>query len=138
MGNRAAITFKKENVSVYLHWNGGRDSVEAMLDACAELGIRSDNYGPARFCQVVGNWFGGGLSLGIGPAGYFDDAASDNGTYYVEHWKIVGRSDGCPHYLADNSSKKYEDIKADLLRINRPIFDKRLGQGENRSLQRAT
>jgi len=121
MGNRAAVTFQNQGVSVYLHWNGGRASVEAMLDACKELQIRSDDYGPARFCQVVGNWFGGDCSLGIGPAGSFDSAADDNGVYYVDGWDIVGR-DG--DWDEEINSDKYEGIKADLLRINRPFFEK--------------
>lgn len=31
MGNRAIITNKEKRVAVYLHWNGGRDSVEAFM-----------------------------------------------------------------------------------------------------------
>ena len=42
MGNRAVITTRKAGVNpansdatgVYLHWNGGRDSVEAFLAYC--------------------------------------------------------------------------------------------------------
>ena len=39
MGNRAVISFKDEyykkedSPSIYLHWQGGRDSVEAFRDA---------------------------------------------------------------------------------------------------------
>ena len=39
MGNRAMISFKEDGQdkqlapSIYLHWNGGRDSVEAFLEA---------------------------------------------------------------------------------------------------------
>ena len=29
MGNRAVITDIEKKVGIYLHWNGGRDSVEA-------------------------------------------------------------------------------------------------------------
>ena len=75
MGNRAVITTSKSldvarstDIGVYLHWNGGRDSVEAFLKYCKLKGYRSpetDCYGWARFCQVIGNFFGGGLSLGI-------------------------------------------------------------------------
>ena len=36
MGNRAVITTKENmynnGVAIYLHWNGGRDSVEAFLE----------------------------------------------------------------------------------------------------------
>ena len=31
MGNRAIITTKDCDLSLYLHWNGGRDSVEGFL-----------------------------------------------------------------------------------------------------------
>ena len=37
MGNRAIITTQKDfdnnGIGVYLHWNGGRDSVQAFLTA---------------------------------------------------------------------------------------------------------
>jgi len=32
MGNRALIEFDNLDLSVYLHWNGGRDSVETFLE----------------------------------------------------------------------------------------------------------
>lgn len=102
MGNRAVITtskagFAPENsdaMGVYLHWNGGRDSVEAFLAYCKLKGFRSpekDNYGWARLCQVIGNFFGGGLSVGIGPCCELDCSNYDNGTYIIENWEIVGR-----------------------------------------------
>lgn len=90
MGNRAFITNKDMEVGVYLHWNGGRDSVEAFLRYCDLRGFRSDEYGIARFCQVVGNYFGGGLSIGVMPFRYWT-AGDDNGLYVVDRWKIVGR-----------------------------------------------
>lgn len=72
MGNRAVITtrenFNNDGVGVYLHWNGGRDSVQAFLTYCKMKGYReptSDNYGWARLCQVIGNFFGGGFLLGL-------------------------------------------------------------------------
>ena len=34
MGNRAVITTRSKDIGVYLHWNGGRDSVEAFLKYC--------------------------------------------------------------------------------------------------------
>ena len=102
MGNRAVITTSKagfdpansEATGVYLHWNGGRDSVEAFLAYCKLKGFRSpekDNYGWARLCQVIGNYFGGGLSIGIGPCCTLDCDNYDNGTYIIEDWEIVGR-----------------------------------------------
>ncbi len=95
MGNRAVITTPERKIGLYLHWNGGRDTVEPLLRYCELKGYRapsSDSYGWARFCQVVGNFFGGTLSVGIAP--YSDDRRmnpGDNGIYVVDGWKIVDR-----------------------------------------------
>lgn len=98
MGNRAVITtrenFENNGVGVYLHWNGGRDSVEAFLKYAELKGYRppdEDCYGWARLCQVIGNFFGGGYSIGIDTVDKLDTDNGDNGTYIIENWKIVGR-----------------------------------------------
>lgn len=98
MGNRAVITtkynFENNGVGIYLHWNGGRDSVEAFLKYMELRGFRSpdvDCYGWARLCQVIGNYFGGTLSVGIDVINRLDCDNWDNGTYIIEGWKIVGR-----------------------------------------------
>lgn len=101
MGNRALIVPKgMENIGVYLHWNGGLDSVTAFLKYCEIRdfryfgGDRADGYGLARFVQVVGNYFGGGLSIGIQPVnGSLENAADglDNGVYLIDEWKIAKR-----------------------------------------------
>ena len=96
MGNRAVITTEERKVSLYLHWNGGRDSVEGFLEYCNLRGFRPpsyDSYGWARLCQVIGNYFGGdGLSVGIDR--YTDDEhedPGDNGIYVIEGWRIAER-----------------------------------------------
>lgn len=94
MGNRAVITTREKGVGVYLHWNGGRDSVEAFLKYCELKGYRSpskDCYGWARLCQVIGNFFGGGTSIGIDTIDKLDCDNWDNGTYIIDGWEIVGR-----------------------------------------------
>lgn len=98
MGNRAVITteqnFKNNGIGVYLHWNGGRDSVNAFLKYCDLKDYRypeTDCYGWARLCQVIGNFFGGGLSLGINTVDKLDCDNGDNGVYFIEKWKVVGR-----------------------------------------------
>ena len=97
MGNRAIIKPYGKNIGVYLHWNGGRDSVEAFLEYCKLRGFRDfeDSYGMARFVQVVSNFLGGGLSIGIETNVYMDKRCSpgDNGIYEVKGWEIVGRCD---------------------------------------------
>ena len=72
MGNRAVITtkenFENNGVGIYLHWNGGRDSVEAFLKYCELKGYRApseDDYGWAYLCGVITNFFEDGLSIGI-------------------------------------------------------------------------
>lgn len=101
MGNRAVITASKaldvrgsSDIGVYLHWNGGRDSVEGFLTYCKIKGYRapdSDNYGWARLCQVIGNFFGGDASLGIDKCHCLDCDNFDNGVYIIKGWEIVGR-----------------------------------------------
>lgn len=100
MGNRAIVKPKGRNVGVYLHWNGGIDSVTAFLEYCKLKGYRdfggtySDGYGVARFCQVVGNFFGGGLSVGIEDCVKESEEYAewmDNGIYVVDGWDICER-----------------------------------------------
>ncbi len=100
MGNRAVITTREnfENNSglgVYLHWNGGRDSVRGFLEYCRLRSFRTpenDDYGWARLCQVIGNFLGAdGVSVGIDEVGRLDKDNGDNGTYLIEGWRIVGR-----------------------------------------------
>ncbi len=93
MGNRAVITTKERKIGLYLHWNGGRDTVAPLLKYCELQGYRppsQDCYGWARMCQVMGNFFGGSLSLGIGS--YTTDRQmdpGDNGVYVIEGWRIA-------------------------------------------------
>lgn len=94
MGNRAVITTRDKKIGVYLHWNGGRDSVEAFLKYCELKGFRcpeTDCYGWARLCQIIGNYFGGDLSIGIDEYNRLDTHNGDNGVYVIEDWKIVDR-----------------------------------------------
>lgn len=115
MGNRAVITTPQKRVGIYLHWNGGRDSVEAFLTYCKLKGYRSpdvDNYGWARLCQVIGNFLGGTLSLGIDDYNVLDRDNYDNGVYIIEDWKIVGRE------FKRNCEQTGYDLKEFLYAIN--------------------
>lgn len=100
MGNRAIVKPIDRNVGVYLHWNGGIESVTAFLEYCKLKEYRdfggeySDGYGIARFCQVVGNFFGGGLSIGIETDVEESEEAAewmDNGMYIIDGWDICRR-----------------------------------------------
>ena len=98
MGNRAVITskenFENNGIGVYVHWNGGRDSVEAFLKYCELKGYRKptdDCYGWARLAQVIGNFFGGTTSVGINVVEHLDCDNYDNGVYIIDGWNIVDR-----------------------------------------------
>lgn len=97
MGNRAVITIKDDFLekkywpSMYLHWNGGRDTIEPLLHVAELYKISCDSYGVARLCQIMGNYFGGTLSLGVGVYCQYQEYINDNGIYIVEDWKIIER-----------------------------------------------
>lgn len=125
MGNRAVILNKNDmladgkinpnQIGVYLHWNGGRDSVSAFLKYCKLKCYRSpstDCYGWACLCNVISNFFGDGMSLGIDIASRLDCDNYDNGVYIIDHWEIVGRL-----YNHGVEQANY-DIDSFVLRIN--------------------
>lgn len=98
MGNRAVIStesnFDNNGIGCYVHWNGSIESVYAFLKYCEFKGYREpdqDNYGWARLCQVIGNFFGGECSVGIDVCSHLDCDNYDNGTYIIKGWKIVDR-----------------------------------------------
>lgn len=131
MGNRAVITtrynFENNGVGIYLHWCGDRDSVEAFLKYAKLRGFRSpdkDCYGWARLCQVIGNYFGGGLSIGIDTVDKLDTDNWDNGVYIIEGWDIIGRE-----YFDWEKQDSY-DMQEILVRIDemQPCQDQ-LGEG---------
>lgn len=122
MGNRAVITtkenFEKNGVGVYLHWNGGYDSVSAFLKYCELKGYRApdtDCYGFARLCQVIGNFFGGSTSIGIDTVDKLACDNYDNGVYIIKGWEIVDRK-----YKRNAEQMNYE-MEEMLLEIDRAM-----------------
>ena len=96
MGNRAIITTKDKEMGIYLQWNGGRDSIEAFLEYCKLKGYRSpeadDSYAFARLTQIISNYLGGNLSIGIIGNCSNSEPCCDNGNYIIGgNWEIVGR-----------------------------------------------
>lgn len=94
MGNRCVITDEERTIGIYLHWNGGIGSVEAFLTYCGMRGCRGfgedTSYAAARLVQVIGNFFGGTLSIGV--YGYSTDKEEDpgdNGIYVIRGWQIA-------------------------------------------------
>ncbi len=102
MGNRAIVVFvddvsKPTHISpaVYLHWNGGPESIYPFLDELDRRHVRGEvDYECARFIHIVCDFFdqdaAGGLSIGAsnGPAEISVKALhrydpGDNGIYVV-------------------------------------------------------
>ena len=101
MGNRAVITFQdksleeldKSQVGIYLHWNGGIESIEGFCMAASLLDIRE----PARFIQMLGNWYKGHLNVYVDTVGRLDCDNYDNGVYVLNHY-INSPNTGAKHW----------------------------------------
>jgi hypothetical protein len=98
MGNRAVLSFGPEGKStpgIYLHWNGGRASVEGILSACKTI---NDLAGLTvaekrdRVASVAASFIGG--STYVGEVGKMDCDNWDNGLYTLnpDTLEIVGRN----------------------------------------------
>jgi hypothetical protein len=130
MGNRAVIAFgpdRPNTVGIYVHWNGGPESVLAFMAAAKALAVRDpleDSYGIARIAQIIGNVFGGTTSIGVEKLSKLDTDNGDNGLY------IVGPSFTLEHEgrpidvssLSRGEKSDYEELLAALMEINTPIF----------------
>lgn len=93
MGNRAVIATRSKNTGMYIHWNGGRDSIEAFLEYAKLKGWESPEkeYGTWLKLSKVVNNFAGGCSGEIDKYKNLDTDNYDNGVYIIQNWKIVDR-----------------------------------------------
>jgi hypothetical protein len=98
MGNRAVIAFDKSAhaPAIYVHWNGGPESVLAFLEVCKQRDYRTPasdkTYAFARLVGVMHEFFDGGLSLGVGQMQSLDVDNDDNGAYLIGgDWSIKER-----------------------------------------------
>ena len=86
MGNHAIITFEEARtthpVALYLHWNGGLESILAFTQYTYAIGTLYDYH--TRLCQVIGNFFDEGLSLYAHPAADAEiiGKSCDNGHFH--------------------------------------------------------
>lgn len=102
MGNRAVITTKAQKVGIYIHWNGGPESVLAFIQIAKNRGYRppvmDGSYALARLTGIIHEFMGGGtaeddgLSLGIGLVSDLDCNNGDQGMYILgDDWTIAQR-----------------------------------------------
>src|SRR5689334_16131639 len=129
MGNRAVMDFGN-GTGIYLHWNGGRESIQGFLRAAKDLGVRGAGdltYSQARITQIIANFFGGTTSIGTGPLSSLD-CESDNGVFKIKGFEIT---EGASSDLPTEEAKEYEQgVYEECMRINAPIFGVKLPQGE--------
>jgi len=91
MGNRAVLDMDGET-GIYLHWDGGPESVASFLQVAKDYGLRpsdDDNYGTARFVQIIANYLGGDLSIGVGDLESLEDMQDGDQKYVIENWEIL-------------------------------------------------
>ena len=128
MGNRAVITIKEKNIpqedwqSLYLHWNGGRDTVEPLLHVAKLYDLRCQDdpsYAIARLSQIIGNTLGGKLSLGVGTYKQLDTDNCDNGVYVVKDWEIVDRE---YHHGLEQQEYDFNKVVSEIRSVNDSIF----------------
>jgi hypothetical protein len=96
MGNRAVITFDTTDnaPAIYLHWNGGRASVQGFIDAARALGLR---HAPTAAAQtqaldqlaelLARHYFRCNVGMTVYRLHYAgaDRDNGDNGTYLLGH-----------------------------------------------------
>jgi hypothetical protein len=127
MGNRAVVSVTGSKVGVYLHWNGGLESVTAFLRASKDLGVRDPtgdtSYFYARFVQIAANYFGGTTSVGIDSLTRLDCDNGDNGLYIVgKDFKITSRKHNRDSMLDQERS---DAIYAEVMAANKAIFERK-------------
>jgi len=151
MDNRAYVVFANKDFTefspaVYLHWNGGPESIWAFLQEMDRRNIRGGDdlpYQVARFAHIVCDYFdgheAGGLSVGIMPGpskiGEYDTnhlPDEENGLYVIvrgkgepvvrrffgEDW-VENNSDWKPELLAKHlyNGDKESSIKSAFLEL---------------------
>lgn len=130
MGNRAVITRHRHAraASIYLHWNGGRASVEAFLEAARRLGLRHVGADDAAFFDrladmIAAHFFGCrvGFTVYRQPLGRADCDNRDNGLYQIDdNLTIIGR-EFAPRHEEVDPDKTREIVETIMQRA--PVFN---------------
>jgi hypothetical protein len=130
MGNRAVITYRRHPAApcVYLHWNGGRASVEGFLEAARRLGLRHVGADDAaffdRFAGLVARHFFGcevGFTVYRHRLGQADRNNGDNGVFRIDdELQIVGR-EFAPRVEEVNPGKTRDIVE--LIVARAPVFN---------------
>jgi hypothetical protein len=100
MGNKALIAPQNGHIGIELHWNGGRDSINAFLEYGRLAGLPplgKNDSGIFNFVTVLVNFFGND-GHNVYPVAIPQSLPEleqlnpgDNGIYIVDGWKIIKR-----------------------------------------------
>jgi len=132
MGNRAVITFSTASTApaIYLHWNGGRASVEGFLEAAKTLGLRSNRWTETtvnQLAELIAHHFFGvdvGMTVYRQKYGQTDRDNGDNGVYLLDNKLNIKRLH-MPTYQPfeeETNPKKTADI-VQTITSRAPIFN---------------
>lgn len=117
MGNRAVITndYRPNGLGLYLHWNGGRDSIDAFLTYCKLHSYNgSGTAAMTNLIHVITNALGPD-NVELDTISNLDCDNGDNGVYIIDSsWNIIRREffDGIEQNQFDlNESLQYIDSK---------------------------
>lgn len=126
MGNRAIVTIEDKEeythpIALYLHWNGGLESVLAFIEYTNTLFTNTNSIYDyhTRLCQVLRNFFPDGYCIYAHPQENAKDFTCDNGHF---HFRIQSRVALISHngirdrdYLADliKQARNHEYWKSD-------------------------
>ena len=139
MGNRAVVTTLGEKRGIYLHWNGGRDSIKPIVSYAYNFLTDESEFDAIK---DVAKFFG--LNPLVDDIQHLDCDNYDNGVYIVNKGEIVGRCyfdkeeqqeydfDEFMYSLNDAMPKCYKKDKDWLLRwlASSPLKDKPLKEGD--------
>ena len=137
MGNRAVITtapYDENHLGIYVHWNGGHESIEGFLRAARQLGYRDPTgdraYGMARLTAAIATFFGGESSVGIDVCKYLDTDNGDNGTWLIgPGWTLMGTTDEpILPFLSSTQNAKADAICAEIVAKVEAAANAKVGQ----------
>ena len=126
MGNRAVISFftNTTSPSLYLHWNGGRASVEGFLAACLDAGYQATGDQKQDMDQIercLRPFFarnGECMSIYRQPVGRADTDNGDNGWYILDQSTLAITGRLHKREAEEINAAKTADIREYIARIN--------------------
>lgn len=112
MSNSAVITttkdFINDGIGLYIHWNGGRDSVEPFLKYCELKKYPSPEQhkdGWKGLIHVLTHFFEG-ADMDVDILSNLCCDCLDNGVYIIDDWQIVGRA----YHPSEQTGYKFIDM----------------------------